>query len=189
MDVHCSSNVAYALQKIYSPSKNDGDAHSLPAGRFSHRGVETWNLETTLISEFIVQRRNAMYKKHIVAGMAILSIGAVLVGGCKKETQQKAEAPQTSPAPAATPVPMIPSKTGETLFKQHCAVCHPDGGNIVSPQKTLHRKNLAAHKINKPEDIVKIMRNPGQGMNRFDEATIPDKDAMSIAEFVLNTYK
>ncbi|HCE68661.1 MAG: cytochrome C [Geobacteraceae bacterium GWC2_55_20] len=130
-----------------------------------------------------------MYKKQIVAGLAILLIGTVFVGGCKKDTQQKAEAPQISPVPAAPPTPMIQSKTGETLFKQHCAVCHPDGGNIVTPQMTLHRQNLAAHKINKPEDIVKIMRNPGQGMNRFDEATIPDKDAMSIAEFVLNTYK
>jgi len=32
-------------------------------------------------------------------------------------------------------------------------------------------------------------RNPGQGMNRFDEATIPEKDAMSIAEYVLNTFR
>ena len=130
-----------------------------------------------------------MYKRHIISGLAILLIGAAFIGGCKKDTQQKAGAPQTSPAPAATPAPMIQPKTGETLFKQHCAVCHPDGGNVVTPQKTLHRKSLTAHKINKPEDIVKIMRNPGQGMNKFDEATIPDKDAMSIAEFILNTYK
>jgi cytochrome c6 len=26
--------------------------------------------------------------------------------------------------------------SGEAGFKQHCAICHPDGGNIINPQKT-----------------------------------------------------
>jgi cytochrome c6 len=79
--------------------------------------------------------------------------------------------------------------TGEALFKQHCAVCHPDGGNTVKPEYTLHGKALKKHNITKPEDIVKKMRNPGPGMNMFDEKTIPEKDAMAIAEYVLNTFK
>lgn len=120
---------------------------------------------------------------------AVLALGMALLGGCKKEAPQKTETPP--PAQVQQPAPVAPEqvKTGEALFKQHCAVCHPDGGNIVKPEHTLHSKALATHKITKPEDIVKIMRNPGQGMNRFDEATIPDKDAMAIAEYVLNTFK
>jgi len=39
------------------------------------------------------------------------------------------------------------------------------------------------------EDIVKTMRNPGPGMNKFDQTTIPDEDATAIAEYVLLTYK
>lgn len=120
---------------------------------------------------------------------AVLALGMALLGGCKKEAPQKTETPPAVPVQQPAPVAPEQAKTGEELFKQHCAVCHPDGGNIVKPEHTLHSKSLVAHKITKPEDIVKIMRNPRQGMNRFDEATIPDKDAMAIAEYVLNTFK
>jgi cytochrome c6 len=51
----------------------------------------------------------------------------------------------------------------------------PDGGDTINPQKTLHAKALAANNITKPEDIVKTMRNPGPGMNKFDQTTIPDE--------------
>jgi cytochrome c6 len=80
-------------------------------------------------------------------------------------------------------------KPGETLFKQHCAPCHPDGGNIINPQKTLHKKDLEANRVKNAGDIVKTMRNPGPGMTKFDEKTIPDKDAKEIAEYILKTFK
>ncbi len=80
------------------------------------------------------------------------------------------------------------NKTGEALFKQNCAICHVGGGNIVNPQKTLHKKDREAHNIKKAEDIVKIMRNPGPGMTKFDEKTIPDKQAHEIAEYILKTF-
>src|SRR3990172_523983 len=76
-------------------------------------------------------------------------------------------------------------KTGEELFKQHCAVCHPDGGNIVNPAKTLRKKVREASNIKKAEDIVKKMRNPGPGMLQFDKQTIPDGDAGKIADYIL----
>lgn len=78
---------------------------------------------------------------------------------------------------------------GETLFKQHCEMCHPNGENIVNPKKTLHTKDLKANNITKPEDIVKTMRNPGPGMTPFDAKTVPDKDAMEIARYILKTFK
>lgn len=77
---------------------------------------------------------------------------------------------------------------GEPLFKQHCAACHPDGGNIINPQKTLHLKDRQANKINKAEDIVKTMRRPGPGMTVFDAKTIADKDARRIADYIIKTY-
>ncbi len=80
------------------------------------------------------------------------------------------------------------NKAGDALFKQNCAVCLVDGGNIVNPQKTLHKKDREAHNIRKAEDIVKIMRNPGAGMTKFDEKTISDKQAHEIAEYVLKTF-
>lgn len=123
--------------------------------------------------------------RRIFVTLAVLAIGTVIIGGCKKETPQKAEVPQAVPASQSASM----AKTGEELFKQLCAACHLDGGNTVNPKKTLHRQTLVANNITKPEDIVKIMRNPGTGMNKFDEATLPEKDAMAIAEYVLNTFK
>lgn len=88
-------------------------------------------------------------------------------------------------------------ESGESLFKEHCAVCHPNGDNIVNPKKTLHKKDLDANNIKTAEDIVKKIRNPGPlpthpqdwaGMKRFDQRTIPDENAMKIAEYVLKTF-
>jgi cytochrome c6 len=80
-------------------------------------------------------------------------------------------------------------KTGETLFKQHCASCHPDGGNIINPKKTLTKKDREANGIKSKDDIVKFMRKPGPGMTSFDDKILSDKAAKEIAEFILKTFK
>jgi cytochrome c6 len=80
-------------------------------------------------------------------------------------------------------------KSGEELFKQHCAVCHPDGGNIINPKFTLHKKDLQEHKIKKAGDIIRKMRHPGEGMTKFDKKTVSDADAKKIAEYILKTFK
>ena len=77
---------------------------------------------------------------------------------------------------------------GESLFKQNCSPCHSDGGNVINPQKTLHKKDREANNIRKPADIVSKMRNPGPGMTKFDKKTIPDKDAKAIAEYILKAF-
>ena len=72
---------------------------------------------------------------------------------------------------------------------KNCAVCHANGGNIINPAKPINKKALEANGIAKPADIVGKMRNPGPGMTRFDEKTIPDKEAKAIAEYILKTFK
>ena len=81
------------------------------------------------------------------------------------------------------------SKKGEAEFNEHCVVCHPGGGNVINPQKTLHRKDLEANNIRTPDDILKIIRNPGPGMTKFDESVISDKDAKEIAGYILDSFK
>ncbi len=90
------------------------------------------------------------------------------------------------------------SRSGESLFKEYCATCHANGGNILNPKKTLHKKDLDANSIRKAEDIVKKMRNPGPfpehpqewaGMKIFDEKTISNEDALKIADYILKTFK
>lgn len=79
--------------------------------------------------------------------------------------------------------------SGEELFKQHCAVCHPEGGNIIKPSNTLHKKDLAKNGVKGWQGVVKYMRKPGEGMTTFDKKTVSDKDAKAIAEYVLKTFK
>jgi cytochrome c6 len=80
-------------------------------------------------------------------------------------------------------------KSGQELFKERCAACHPDGGNILTPAYTLHKKNREAIGVKTAADIVEKMRHPGPGMPRFDETMIPDKDATAIAEYILKTFQ
>ena len=87
------------------------------------------------------------------------------------------------------PAAFAKGKSGGELFKENCSMCHPNGGNIVNPAFTLHKKDREAHGVLKAEDIISRMRNPGPGMTRFDRNTVPDKDARKIAEYILKTFK
>jgi len=78
---------------------------------------------------------------------------------------------------------------GEKLYAQHCAVCHPQGGNIVNPKKTLGKNALAANNIKTEADISKLLRNGALGMPKFDENAISKKDAQEIARYILKTFK
>ena len=89
-------------------------------------------------------------------------------------------------------------QTGELLFSKHCASCHPKGGNILNPKKTLYRKDLQENKIVTAEDIVNTIRNPGPvpahpqewaGMTMFDEKKLSNEDAFKIANYILKTFK
>jgi len=78
---------------------------------------------------------------------------------------------------------------GKKEFEKHCAVCHPNGGNIVNAKKPLTSKALKANGIKSAKDIIGKMRNPGPGMNKFDEKTIPNKEAKAIADYIMKTFK
>ena len=80
-------------------------------------------------------------------------------------------------------------KSGEELFRLYCSGCHPNGGNVIYPQKSLDRMTLTANGVTKPDDIVALMRNPGRGMKKFDRGSISDKDAMAIAQYVSAAFK
>ena len=78
---------------------------------------------------------------------------------------------------------------GEAKFKEHCALCHPDGGNIVNPAKTLHKKDREKNHVMTETDILKLVRNPGPGMTKFDKKSLSDADAKEIAEYIIQTFK
>jgi cytochrome c6 len=79
--------------------------------------------------------------------------------------------------------------SGKAEFNEHCAMCHPDGGNVINSAKTLMGKDREANGIKKPEDIVKLIRNPGPGMTQFDKTTVSDKEAKAIAKYIIKVFK
>lgn len=77
---------------------------------------------------------------------------------------------------------------GESEFKEHCAVCHPNGGNIVNQKKSLDKLDREANNVKTEADIVKTIRTPGPGMTKFDTKTVSDKEARAIAQYILKTF-
>ena len=71
---------------------------------------------------------------------------------------------------------------GEAVFKEKCAACHPDGGNIINPKETL--KGLKDSKF-----IIKKIRTGGNGMTKFDAKAVSDADAKAVAEYIIKTFK
>jgi len=78
---------------------------------------------------------------------------------------------------------------GKAEFMEHCNACHANGGNIINPKKTLKKADLEKNGIKKPGDILKIVRNPGPGMTKFDTKTLSDKEALAVAEYIMKTFK
>jgi len=59
----------------------------------------------------------------------------------------------------------IDSDLGKDLFKNHCAGCHINGGNIIRRSKNLKISSLKHNGIDDPESIAKIAR---QGVGIMD---------------------
>lgn len=103
-------------------------------------------------------------------------VGAVIAASLSLPSAGLYAAPKTEPKGAA-------------LFQQHCASCHPDGGNIINAANTLKKKVRESHGVKSAKDIIAKMRKPGPGMTAFDAKTVPDKDAKEIAEYIIKTFK
>ena len=78
---------------------------------------------------------------------------------------------------------------GKKEFDEHCAVCHPNGGNVINAAKALGRKDLETRGVKSTKDIIAKMRKPGPGMTAFDKKAISDKEAKAIAEYIQKTFK
>ncbi len=145
-----------------------------------------------------------MKKTVVLKLLAVgLLLGAVSLAGCS-EKKDAAEAPQPREVAqrveeAAREEAQMQSEAkandamdaaaGEAAFGAHCAACHPNGGNIINSEKSLQRASLESHGITSPEDIVTVMRNPGEGMPAFSEETLPEEQALAIAQYVWETFK
>ena len=108
-------------------------------------------------------------KKTLIGAVAVLSLTVVASPGfCAAKAAQKID--------------------GKKLFEQHCAACHPNGGNIINKDKTLSKKEMAVHGVKTEKDVVAKMRAPGPGMTKFDAHQIPDPEAKAIAGYILKSF-
>ena len=77
----------------------------------------------------------------------------------------------------------INEEGGKNLFKNHCAGCHINGGNIMRRSKNLKISSLKHNGINEPEDIAKIAR---QGIGIMDgyEDQLGDNGDQIVANWI-----
>ena len=78
----------------------------------------------------------------------------------------------------------IDSFVGENLFKNHCAGCHINGGNIIRRSKNLKLSSLKRNGIDNPEAIAKIARQ-GIGIMSGYEDQLGDNGDQLVANWVL----
>ena len=117
------------------------------------------------------EKREHSMKKFLAISVAALALCAFIAVGSMAAEEKTMKA------------------SGEKEFNEHCAVCHPEGGNIINSAKTLKKKDLDANGIKTSADIVKLIRNPNAGMTKFGKKTISDKNAKAIADYIMMTFK
>lgn len=78
--------------------------------------------------------------------------------------------------------PFAAEAGGEAVYKANCASCHPDGGNVMKPDKTITG-------IKSSSNIIKKIRSGGGGMPVFDTKSISDADAKLLADYIMKTFK
>ena len=77
----------------------------------------------------------------------------------------------------------IEANLGENLFKQNCAGCHINGGNIIRRSKNLKISSLKRNGIDNPEAIAKIARQ-GIGIMSGYEDELGDNGDQIVANWV-----
>ena len=77
----------------------------------------------------------------------------------------------------------IEAELGENLFKQNCAGCHINGGNIMRRSKNLKISSLKRNGIDNSEAIAKIARQ-GIGIMSGYEDKLGDNGDQIVANWI-----
>jgi cytochrome c6 len=75
--------------------------------------------------------------------------------------------------------------SGELLFKQNCAACHANGGNIINPKLPLKGSPV----LKTFASFLSQVRKPQQPMPAFPPSTISDAQAKGLYDYILNQEK
>tara|TARA_Y100001968_G_C18942394_1_gene519347 strand:- start:124 stop:417 length:294 start_codon:yes stop_codon:yes gene_type:complete len=77
----------------------------------------------------------------------------------------------------------LDSDIGTNIFKNHCAGCHLNGGNIIRRSKNLKISSLKRNGIDNPEAIAKIARK-GIGIMNGYEDELGDNGDQIVANWI-----
>ena len=75
--------------------------------------------------------------------------------------------------------------SGEVLFKEQCALCHPNGGNVVNPKHQLK----SGHHMKTFKDFLSWIRKPESPMPPFPPAKISEAQAKELYAFIQEQIK
>ena len=78
----------------------------------------------------------------------------------------------------------LETDSGKYLFKNHCAGCHFNGGNIIRRSKNLKISSLKHNGIDNPGAIAKIARQGIGIMDGYEEQLGDDGDQI-VANWIL----
>jgi cytochrome c6 len=119
-------------------------------------------------------RRDAASERAVRCALGALLLFAAC--GLAGPGMPPANAAQASPAAADT-------KAGEAIFSTNCAVCHPEGGNVVDPAKPVR----GSAKLKDFPTFLGWIRVPNSPMTPFSAAQIPEAQARELYRYVVET--
>ena len=76
-------------------------------------------------------------------------------------------------------------KTGREEFQEKCAICHPEGGNVIKPDKPLK----GSEKLANFQTFQTWIRNPVPPMTSFPASQISERQARVIYDYILTALK
>ena len=76
-------------------------------------------------------------------------------------------------------------KTGQEEFQTNCAACHPDGGNVIKPDKPMK----GSEKLADFKAFQAWIRKPVPPMTPFTTAQISDKQVRVLYDYILMASK
>lgn len=115
-----------------------------------------------------------------LSGYGLAQMSGGMMGG-QKGQMMKAGQDEKQKSPTET--------VGAKIFKDHCAGCHPDGGNILAPNLPLKGSSVLANF----RTFLSFIRNPKMpdgskgAMPSFGRSKVSDKRARALYQFVTAT--
>jgi len=76
-------------------------------------------------------------------------------------------------------------KAGERIFLANCSACHPQGGNVIKPDKPL----INSPKLKDLKTFIKWVRNPDPPMPVYSPSKVSDQEAGELYQYVVHALE